>query len=323
MGLMGKKVKTAPGGEARRGSTISPARDHSSEKLSHNSDRDPDGGRLSGGTDGMTYAHPFIPVSEDMAGLLVASWLTPTVRSPLKLLFPWAIATVLQVIFIVYLLGVVLYVQPVSNLCSTPALLQLIAVYVFGVTMFSNHTSVTNLQIVLTCKKIKKIEGDIIIPVRSTSRRARLLLAILPLCDLVIEVLVLSVGIWFLMISETVEDVILNSVAVNFISEIDEMMLRAFVNPMTKQRLNKYHFEALYGVEEGATKRGDVNKYTLFQTWIFQQMPIIWTVCSLLIVGAGQLIAFSRNGWSFDNFSCTVIQATRLTSDAMPSDAAA
>ena len=68
-----------------------------------------------------------------MAGLLVASWLTPTVRSPRKLLFPYVISILLQLGFIGYLLSFVIYQQPLSNLCTTPAMLQFCAVYVFGV----------------------------------------------------------------------------------------------------------------------------------------------------------------------------------------------
>ena len=324
MGRFGRKVKPSPDGVAGRASVIAPTRDSTVEKPESS---DPEAGsRLSGGsggTDGTTNVYPFIPVSEDMAGLLVASWLTPTVRSPRKLLFPYVISILLQLGFIGYLLSFVIYQQPLSNLCATPAMLQFCAVYVFGVTMFSNHTSITNLQIALTCTKIKKVDGEpTIMSVRPTSRSARRLLACLPLADLLIEVMVLVVGIWFLMTSESAQDVVLNSVAVNFISEIDEMMLRAFVSPLTKQRLNKYHFEALYGVEEGATKKQHVNKYTLIQTWIFQQMPIIWMVGSLLIVAIGQLVALVNLGFALDNFSCTVILAHRLASDAMPSAAA-
>ena len=48
---------------------------------------------------------PFMPVSEDLVGLLVASWLAPTVKRPKKLLPVWTIAGLIQIGFISYTLA--------------------------------------------------------------------------------------------------------------------------------------------------------------------------------------------------------------------------
>ena len=54
----------------------------------------------------------------------------------------------------------------------------------------------------------------------------RALLMTLPLLQMIIESAVMIVGIMYLLMTDSVEDLVLNTVAVNFISEIDDMLYR-------------------------------------------------------------------------------------------------
>ena len=73
--------------------------------------------------------------SGDLAGLLISAWLVPSVRHKSKGLPAFLTATVLQCAFLLYMVD---YLQnAASNACSTPAALQVSAVYVFGVVSIS------------------------------------------------------------------------------------------------------------------------------------------------------------------------------------------
>ena len=79
----------------------------------------------------MVYTLP----SGDLAGLLISAWLVPSVRHKSKGLPAFLTATVLQCAFLLYMVD---YLQnAASNACSTPAALQVSAVYVFGVVSIS------------------------------------------------------------------------------------------------------------------------------------------------------------------------------------------
>ena len=54
----------------------------------------------------------------------------------------------------------------------------------------------------------------------------RALLMTVPLLQIIIESAVMIVGIMYLLMTDSVEDLVLNTVAVNFISEIDDMLYR-------------------------------------------------------------------------------------------------
>ena len=71
--------------------------------------------------------------------------------------------------------------------------------------------------------------------------------------EIVKEILVVFLGISFLLISSSIEDLILDVISVKFISEIDEIMYKSFINDAIKTRLNKYKFEHIIGINEGDT----------------------------------------------------------------------
>lgn len=250
---------------------------------------------------------PFVVVSEDLCGLIVASWLTPSVKHPFKLLPSWVIAFAVQVTFIAYMISMVHDETNIAHFCNTPALLQLCAVYIFGVEVCSNHTSIMNLQLALYSTRFRLADSDEVSAVRPTTGGQRCLLGLLPMIDLCVETAVFVVGVIFLMSSGSIGDVILNSVAVNFISDIDEAIMRAFVSPLSKQRLAKYHFESLYGVEAGATRASDTNRHTRRANWLSSKYPILWLTAATAVVASGQLVALGRATSLGENSTCTVL----------------
>ena len=50
------------------------------------------------------------------------------------------------------------------------------------------------------------------------------------------------------------------TVQVNFVTQIDELALAAFVNKASKQRMEKYLFEQKFGIEDGDTQMKNASK---------------------------------------------------------------
>ena len=256
---------------------------------------------------------PFLAVSEDLVGLILSSVLTPSVRtrdSMQKLLPTWIIALALQIAFIAYMCDYVWTSASVNSICNTPFLLQLCAVYIFGATQFANHSSLANIDLALHCDHFKKADSDEVKPTVELSRGERMRLAAVPALDLAIEVTVTVIGTLFLLTSENSGEVVLNSVAVNFISDIDETMLSAFVSPLSKQRLAKYRFESRAGVEEGVTVLSGANAATRRRAHLSKWLPLLWLAGSILIVLVAYAVALSRPGTAH---TCSFITPSAVT----------
>ena len=170
---------------------------------------------------------PFIAVPQDLGGLTISGWLVPTVKSPFKGLPAYVIALLLQGCFVGYLVDEI-YMQW-ETACSTPALIQLVAVYVFGATVLQGFTAFQQIQIAMYATHLRSEDrGEEQFFVRKTSSRMRQALVLISVLDLLVEATVFCVGVVFLIGSGSVGDVILNSVAVNFISCVSRLL-----DPMT------------------------------------------------------------------------------------------
>ena len=102
----------------------------------------------------------------------------------------------------------------------------------------------------------------------------------------------LALGIVFLCTSESVEDVILNAVAINFISDIDEVLLAALIPKASKQRLLKYRFDGCRtSVEDGDTQMKTATETTKLVARFAGVAPLFWLVFSVGIVVGGQFWA--------------------------------
>ena len=214
----------------------------------------------------------------------------PIVKSPFRGALAFVLTLLLQACFIGYIINTLVneWVSP----CSTPALIQLAAVYTFGAACFSQFTAFQGMQIAFHATHLKSDEhGEQQYLVRETPFGMRGLLLAITLTDLAVELVVLGVGVVFLMTSASPVDVVLNSVAVNFITGIDEIMLAAFVNKAAQQRLEKYRFNVKVGVDEGNTRLSHANRATKLQSKIVSRMPAVWGMCAVAIVGVGQGLA--------------------------------
>ena len=247
---------------------------------------------------------PFIRLPQDLGGLIICGALVPSVKYPFKGALAFVLSLCLQACFIGYIIDTLAHEW--TSPCSTPALIQLAAVYTFGAACLSQFTAFQGMQIALYGTHLKSDEkGEDQFLVRPTSTRMRCVLFFITLIDLTVEIVVFGVGVVFLMTSSSPTDVVLNSVAVNFISEIDEIMLHAFVNKAAQQRLEKYRFNVKVGVDEGDTRLANANRMTRRQARLSSKAPAIWAIVAVAIVGAGQGLAMQQQ----PGVNCTLIAA--------------
>ena len=164
---------------------------------------------------------------------------------------------------------VYMYVLWMDSQCSTPAFLQLLAIYIFGAAAIADFTSLDMLQVCLWCRQIEHDEDGRILAIRPTSSQGRLLLSIVPLTDLFVESATFIIGCIFLMRSSSVLDVVMNALALSFITQMDEITLNAFVSKASRSRLSKYKFERVLAIEDGVTTLNQAGRvcrcYTKFQ----------------------------------------------------------
>ena len=187
------------------------------------------------GTDHRVY----LSIPYDLCGLVVSSWLVPTVKRPLRGVKTFIFAALVQTGVLGYMLVAMWTADPAKSPCPTPALLQLLGLYIFMAAMATELNSVRILQIALVTTKLKVPGGpeleagtsrklvmgkDLYIDVRPSSRKQRYLLALAPLTELVIEIATLCIGSLYLVVSESIEDLILNAVAVNFVTQSERAL---------------------------------------------------------------------------------------------------
>ena len=251
----------------------------------------------------------FLRMPQDLGGLTVSGWLVPTVKGPFRAIGLFCMAICMQITFMFYMFDALLASD--SSACSTPALLQVVAVFVFGANVFSGFTAHKAMQIALYSTHLKA-ETDTQYLVRKTDSKMRKFLFALTLTDLLVEGSVFFLGCYFLVNSSSVNDVVLNSVAVNFIAEIDEALLGAFIVQSAKSRLEKYRFNVPVGIEEGDTKMKGANQKTLAMSKLSKIVPYIWFLITFLIVGIFQSRELGKPGQQ-----CSILSAQRSTPEAV------
>ena len=116
-----------------------------------------------------------------------------------------------------------------------------------------------------------------------------MLLALAPLGEMLVELLTLVVGATYLCFSENTEELILNAVAVNFVTQIDDVMLMAFVHKASRERLSKYQYEQLWGVEEGDTQLKNVSEKSKRIARLQELLPLLVLLLAASAVGVGQV----------------------------------
>jgi hypothetical protein len=243
---------------------------------------------------------PFLAISSDLCGLVISSWLVPTVRRPFKGVFTFVAALLTQCCILMYM-GAAIYTSSSKSTCDTPALLQAVGLYVFIAACVHELESIHALQCALVTSRLRipaspavdnlgrLMPGtDVILDVRPTSRRARALLALVPLAELAVELATLAIGALYLCFSESTEELILNAVAVNFITQIDDLMLQAFVHKASRERLNKYQFECWWGIEDGDTQLKKASAGSRKLASAQERLPLLTLLLAVAMVAAGQ-----------------------------------
>lgn len=229
---------------------------------------------------GQLYTPPkdlvFLYPPATLPSLIVSSMLVPTVRRPLKGVPTFVLSCIVQGGLVAYLVSSVMGRWEHSSTCDSEALAQFFAIFVFTTALWDHHSSGTVLQLCLY-SRLLKVDGapapepngimrytpDEYREVRPTSLRRRWLIALVPMTDMLLELAVWIAGCLFLVMSESTEDLIVNSVAVNFIGEVDLLLLSCFFSKASRQRLAKYRIDHRWGVAEGVTHKDKMTPGTL------------------------------------------------------------
>ena len=260
---------------------------------------------------------PFLAISPDLCGLVLSSWFVPTVKKPFKGVPTFILAIVAQTFMLGYMVLVMLTED--KSPCGAPAVLLLVGLFVFGSACMHELNSFSLLQIALVTTQLKipgqpevdnlgrlKQGKDQLIPIRQTSRCHRYLLCLFPLAEMMIEVLTMIVGAAYLCLSENVEELILNAVAVNFVTQIDDIMLHAFAHKASRERLNKYQFEMVFGVEDGDTQLKNASDRQKLMLRLQEWLPLFVVLLSVGCVAGAQFWGRSKGDtcyWVFTEAS--------------------
>lgn len=244
----------------------------------------------------------FLPIPNDLCGLFLSSWFVPTVKRKFRGWKPFIVAAIVQMGFLAFMCIAMWTADPPKSPCHTPAVMQLIAVFTFAASMLNELNSINLLQLVFFATRLKVPGGpepdaagklrqgsDTLIDIRPTTRRMRMLLALAPLTEFVIEMSTILIGSLYLLVSESIEDLILNAVAVNFVTQLDEILLTAFINKASRERLSKYLFEARWGIEEGDTQMKFASAASKRGELIREWLPLILTILAAGAVAGAQV----------------------------------
>ncbi|KAJ1637701.1 hypothetical protein T492DRAFT_950280 [Pavlovales sp. CCMP2436] len=242
----------------------------------------------------------FLPPEENLCCLALSSWFVPTVKNHYRGLPAFIIATCIQATFVGYL-AVNSFQR--EGPCGTPALLQACAVYVFATTTVAEFSALRTLEFCWCTERVRVLggtrvdernhlrqEADQVLPIKATSRRARRLLCLLPITEAVVELALFIVGCFFLIQAQSTTDLIADTVALNFISQIDEVCLRSYFTPATRHRLQKYQFEHRWGVEQSDTTLKNISLLTARILKLQKYLPVVMAGGSIVIIALGQLI---------------------------------
>ena len=256
---------------------------------------------------------------------MVSSWFVPTVKRPFKGIPTFVMSVVIQSLFIGYLAYTVIDRWSEMATCNTAALCQVVAVYVFITALFCTHSSGTVLQICLYSTTLrvdavpspddmgimrlpkevvaKSLEG---IPIRPTTRRQRLQLALVPLVDMALELAIFVAGTLFLVTADNTSELIVNTVAVTFIQEVDELLLKSFFSKASIQRLAKYRLDHRWGVADGDTRLVGQSPAMQRYNRFLNRAPLLLLLLTLTAVAAAQVYGRLRESGLLgeDNASC-------------------
>ena len=116
-----------------------------------------------------------------------------------------------------------------------------------------------------------------------------MILSLTVLTEFLVWLATIISGSLFLLKAQSAEDLILNAVAVNFVTQLDEILLTAFINKASRERLNKYLFEARWGIEEGDTQMKNASAASKRGELIREWLPLILTILAAGAVAGAQV----------------------------------
>ena len=95
------------------------------------------------------------------------------------------------------------------------------------------------------------------------------------------------------------------AVAVNFVTQIDDVMLKAFVHKASRERLGKYQYEQKWGVESGDTQLKNVSAFSRRLLAAQELLPILSLLLASVFVGGGQVYGRFMREISEGDAACT------------------
>jgi len=253
---------------------------------------------------------------QTLSFLVISSWFVPTVTNHFRGLGSWLISCAARIVLIVHI-GFATRAkldEDEFGQCSTPAVLQWTAIYVFGTQCIAEFSAIAALDMALSATRVRvnggmavglngfvRQEEPKILEVRPTSPVQRALLCTVVLMEMAIEGTLLIIGAVYLMWARTLVDLIADTVALHFIALVDDLMYAAYFSTPTKERLAKYEFERRWAAPGGSTSLKRAGRPARLLHTGQQMLSVIWLLISGLVVLIGMLHGVLRGSAELAN----------------------
>ena len=150
-------------------------------------------------------------------------------------------------------------------------MVQFICISLFLIDMSSKFFATLRNIISIFSKEIKYEEENFTIQIKKCSK-ALIFISMLP--DLVTWIAVTIIGIRFLLISSSTTQIIIDTLAVNYIVDVDDMMFNSFVPEKIKDSIEKIQFSGIMN-----TKTSRISSYYN----LYVHLPLIIVITAVIV----------------------------------------
>mmetsp|Transcript_24604 Transcript_24604/g.41731 ORF Transcript_24604/g.41731 Transcript_24604/m.41731 type:complete len:287 (-) Transcript_24604:173-1033(-) len=224
----------------------------------------------------------FLHLGEDLASLALSSWFVPDVKQKWRGQVEFWIVSIVQFTMLYYLsISIEDKYDEGADYCGAKPMMQVVTVFICGTGALNGLNAHNALQVALTATHIVVATTGAKVAVRPTPSWARALMCSIAIVDFVKDMLVFILGLNYVLIAGSTEGAFMNSLAVAFISEVDELMFSTYVNKATKVRMGKYLYPHIIGIPDGQTNLQQASANTKKVVWLEKWFPLLWGVIAI------------------------------------------
>jgi len=241
---------------------------------------------------------------QNIYGYAVSTWAVKRVSSSRSIF-----NTVLLLVINVFVQGVIVYyigkhsIDTATPECSEIKdefndLLTVACLFIFAASQIGGCTCIETGQMIAKAQEIQVPATSSAVsgpePIRKTSCCVRIALFMaITMSELVIWLMIMIAGGMFLVKSRDVSSLILNTLALDFITQVDEHLFTTMLNKATQQRVIKYKIEHSLGIEEGDStdkaveSRGRLVKCLNDGTFFMPLVVLVYSLLAIFVVRKG------------------------------------